>query len=194
MHRFIRPREGTGETALEGPLKSPFPVKGLGHEGPNCTSPEITITSLHLDIVLWVLTAKPALLIELTIPWEEGMSVAYEHKKAKYAELAAECKGAGWSTTIYPWEVGCRGYISTSTIRLLHDVGFSRVQHHRTTKALAEEAEKASFWLWLRRRDKEWGLQGVVGRRSCDRSGGVPGLKRAKHQRWSPAKDPAAVS
>lgn len=40
--------------------------------------PEITITSLRPDIVLWFLIAKPVLLIELTIPWEEGMSAAHE--------------------------------------------------------------------------------------------------------------------
>ncbi len=68
---------------------------------------EIIATSLHPDIVVWSTKAKSVLLIELTIPAEGGMEAAYECKKAKYSELAAECREAGWNTTIYPVEVGC---------------------------------------------------------------------------------------
>ncbi|XP_061130552.1 uncharacterized protein LOC133151488 [Syngnathus typhle] len=37
------------------------------------------------------------MLIELTISWEEGIQAAYEHKAAKYTDLAAECEESGWS-------------------------------------------------------------------------------------------------
>ncbi|KAJ8279317.1 hypothetical protein COCON_G00063830 [Conger conger] len=57
--------------------------------------------------------ARSVHLIELTIPREEGIEAAFERKKAKYSELAAECREAGWKTTIYPVEVGCRGYVGT---------------------------------------------------------------------------------
>lgn len=30
----------------------------------------------------------------------------------------------------------------------------------KQTQDLAEEAEKGSFWLWLRRKDKVWGKEG----------------------------------
>ncbi|KAL7847812.1 hypothetical protein AOLI_G00225300 [Acnodon oligacanthus] len=39
--------------------------------------------------------AKEVLIIELTIPWEEGMSAAYEYKRLKYSDLAAECREGG---------------------------------------------------------------------------------------------------
>ncbi len=68
---------------------------------------EITATPLRPDIVVWSTKAKSVLLIELTIPVEEGIEAAYERKKAKYSELAAECWEAGWKTTIDPVEVGC---------------------------------------------------------------------------------------
>ena len=68
---------------------------------------EITATSLRPDLVVWSTKAKSVLLIELTIPAEEGIEAAYERKKAKYSDLAAECREAGWKTTIYPVEVGC---------------------------------------------------------------------------------------
>ncbi|KAK0150710.1 hypothetical protein N1851_004671 [Merluccius polli] len=118
---------------------------------------EITTTSLRPDIVAWSTKAKAVLLIELTIPAEEGIEAAYERKKAKYSELAAECRIAGWKTTIYPAEVGCRGYVGLSTTRLLRDAGVTGRNLKKAIKELAEEAEKGSFWLWLRRKDKHWG-------------------------------------
>lgn len=57
--------------------------------------------------MLWSAATKSAIFKELTIPWEEGIQAGYERKAAKYSELAAESKEAGWSTTIYPVEVGC---------------------------------------------------------------------------------------
>ncbi|KAJ8397342.1 hypothetical protein AAFF_G00438910 [Aldrovandia affinis] len=58
---------------------------------------EICSTTLRPDVVLWSAAAKSALLIELTVPWEEGLEAAYERKMAKYADLVAECRESGWS-------------------------------------------------------------------------------------------------
>ncbi|TKS75818.1 hypothetical protein D9C73_010021 [Collichthys lucidus] len=106
--------------------------------------------------VAWSTKAKSVLLIELTIPAEESIEAAFEQKKAKYSELAAECQMAGWKTTIYPVEVGCRGYVGLSTTRLLRDAGVPGGNLKKATKELAEEAAKGSFWLWLRRKDRYW--------------------------------------
>ncbi|CAJ1066394.1 hypothetical protein F2P79_020824%2C partial [Xyrichtys novacula] len=101
---------------------------------------EITTTSFRPDIVVGLTKAKSVLLIELKIPAEEGIEAAYERKKAKYSELAAECQEAGWKATIYPVEVGCRGYEGLSTTRLLRDVGVTGGNLKKATKELAEEA------------------------------------------------------
>lgn len=63
------------------------------------------------------------IMAELTVPWEDGLESAFERKKEKYAELAAACIEAGWRAFIYPVEVGCRGFIGTSTQRLLKSLG-----------------------------------------------------------------------
>lgn len=118
---------------------------------------EITTTSLRPDIVVWSTKAKAVLLIELTVPLEEGIEATFERKKTKYSELAAEYREAGWRTTIYPVEVGCRGFVGLSTTHLLRDTGVTGGKLKKATKELAEEAEKGSFWLWLRRKDKCWG-------------------------------------
>ena len=72
---------------------------------------EITQTSLRPDIVMWSTAANKVLIIELTVPWEEGIPVAHEFKRSKYSDLAEECRGGGWSATIHPVEVGCRGFV-----------------------------------------------------------------------------------
>ncbi|KAJ8402646.1 hypothetical protein AAFF_G00367290 [Aldrovandia affinis] len=118
---------------------------------------KITITTLRPDIVVWSTTAKTVLLIKRTVPWEEGVEAAYERKRQKYSNLAAECMEAGWRFVIYPVEVGCRGFVSTSMTRLLRDMGMADAKLRKATKELSEEAEKGSFWLWLRRKDRKWG-------------------------------------
>ena len=118
---------------------------------------EICCTTLRPDMVLWTSVQKRALLVELTVPWEEGLAAAHERKRAKYSDLLAECREAGWSARLYPVEVGARGFVADSTTRLLRDLGLRGTSLQKAIRELAEEAEKASFWLWLRRRDVAWG-------------------------------------
>ncbi len=117
---------------------------------------KICSTNLRPDVVLWSAAVKSVVLIELTVPWEEGLEAAYERKKAKYADLVAECRESGWSVRLYPVEVGARGFVGRSTSCLLKDLGLRGATLSRSTKELSEEAEKAS--LWLKRRDKAWGV------------------------------------
>ncbi len=81
------------------------------------------------------------------VPLFWSMEAAYECMNANYLELAAECRKAGWKTTIYLVEVGCRGYGGLSTTRLLREVGVTGGILKKAIKELAEEAEKGSFWL-----------------------------------------------
>lgn len=94
---------------------------------------------------MWSTKARSIHLIEFTVPLEEGIESAFERKKARYSELAAECREAGWKTNIYPVEVGCRGFLGLSTIRLLREAGVNGGRLRRATRDLAEEAEKGSF-------------------------------------------------
>ena len=63
---------------------------------------DITVTTLRPDIVLWSTSEKRVLLVELTVPWEQNIQEAYERKKARYADLVAECQEKGWRATTYP--------------------------------------------------------------------------------------------
>ena len=159
---FLRQGEPTVRTSKRPPAKLLTPGAAWKMEvdlGRQLHFPqEICSTTLRPDAVLWSAAVKSATLIELTVPWEEGLEAAYERKKAKYADLVAECRESGWSVKLYPVEVGARGFVGRSTSRLLKDLGLRGATLSRSTKELSEEAEKASYWLWLRRQDKAWGV------------------------------------
>lgn len=58
-------------------------------------------------------------IVERTVPWEASVGEAYERKRLKDAEIAAEAKQLGWRTQVLPTEVGCRGFVATSTTKLI---------------------------------------------------------------------------
>ena len=118
--------------------------------------PEIVSTNLRPDLVLWSPSTKTAYIIELTVPWENSVEEAYERKKLRYSELAAEAKQRGWNTKVYPVEVGCRGFVASSTIRLLRELGSHGQALRRTIRAVSEAAERSSQWIWLKRKDPCW--------------------------------------
>ncbi|KAI8499840.1 hypothetical protein Bbelb_221570 [Branchiostoma belcheri] len=57
----------------------------------------------------------------------------------------------------FPVEVGTRGFIiCQSTWRMLGVVGVKGRRRREVTKRVAEEAERASRWLWVKSTDGEW--------------------------------------
>lgn len=89
---------------------------------------------------MWSAVERAVHMTKLTILWDEGMTAAHEREHLKYSELAAECQEAGWSSREYP-----AGLMGSSL--------------QKAVKELGEEAEKASYWLWLRRKESGWGLK-----------------------------------
>ncbi|KAK7944365.1 hypothetical protein WMY93_000093 [Mugilogobius chulae] len=72
------------------------------------------------------------------------MQEAYERKRERYAELAAECRDNGWKTKIYSVEIGCRGFASFSARCFLRDVGYTAGKLKKALKDFGLEAEKAT--------------------------------------------------
>lgn len=56
------------------------------------------------------------------VPEEDAIHEVFERKKLRYTELAAKAEQQGWRAKICPLEVGCRGFMATSTVRLLPSV------------------------------------------------------------------------
>jgi len=118
--------------------------------------PGVVLTALRPDIVLWSTEGKKIILVELTVPWEEGCEVAHERKALKYQSLLQDCKDKGWQAWLFPVEVGCRGFPAKSTWRLLSALGMDERRKKQAVRRMGEEAERASCWIWNRREEESW--------------------------------------
>ena len=118
--------------------------------------PPIVETQLRPDIVIWSEKEKKIAVVELTVPWEERCEASHELKKAKYEELLLECRRKGWSTWNLPVEIGCRGFPAPSMGKTLRILGIQGKARKKASRDIAEAAQRASCWLWLKRGDVEW--------------------------------------
>ena len=121
-----------------------------------CRSTWIGGSYSPLEIALTTNTCKLVYIIELTVPWEDAIEEAYERKKLRYSNLAADAEDRGWNARVLPVEVGCRGFVARSTSKLLREVGVRGQAHRQAIKELANTAERTSHWLWLKRSDTIW--------------------------------------
>ncbi|KAJ8389643.1 hypothetical protein AAFF_G00118800 [Aldrovandia affinis] len=118
--------------------------------------PEIITTNLRPDLVLWSTSQKLLFIVELTVPWEAAVGEAYERKRLKYSDIAAEAEQRGWRAQVLPVEVGCRGFVATSTTKLLKGMGVRGQAFRQAVKSMSEAAEQSSSWLWIKRKDPNW--------------------------------------
>ena len=110
--------------------------------------PEIMVTELRPDIVLWSCSTRRVILGELTVPWEENVQTAHEYKALKYTELVNSCKERGWKVEYYPIEVGCRGYAPRSLHTFLTVLGLARRNRRKVVEELLTTATRSSAWIW----------------------------------------------
>ena len=115
---------------------------------------EIAVTNKRPDIVIWSAKTKQAVLLELTVPWEERIEEAYERKNLKYQELVKDCQQNGWKIWFFAVEVGCRGFVGQSMWRALRAIAITGADRRKLIGCLCKETETASLWLWRRRADK----------------------------------------
>ena len=111
----------------------------------------IAVTTLRPDIVLVSESTKQAVLMELTVPWEDRLEEAFERKLSKYAGLVSDCQQAGWRARCFPVEVGCRGFAARSLARAFSSLGIEGERKRRAIRSTTDAAERASRWLWLKR-------------------------------------------
>ena len=72
-------------------------------------------------------------------------------KLAKYEPLANQLKSQGIRATILAVEVGARGFVGHTIHNTCRQLGLSSRQCTKVARAMAEAAEKASIWIWMRR-------------------------------------------
>ena len=118
--------------------------------------PDVVHTTLRPDVVLFSPEGKKIILVELTVPWEEGCEEAFERKSERYKDLVQDCRDKGWQAWLYPVEVGCRGFPAQSVWKFLTAVGLTGRERKKAVRKLGEAAERASCWIWSRREELSW--------------------------------------
>ena len=117
----------------------------------------VVTTTQRPDLVVWNAEKKHALIMELTVPWEDNFEQAEERKEERYADLIDACKDKGWETEYYHLAVGCRGYVDRKIATLYRNrFGLQSNKVKRLIKDLQEAAEKSSLFVWLKRDDTSW--------------------------------------
>ena len=114
----------------------------------------IISTDLRPDIVLWSDNTRQVAMIELTVPSEERIEEAHERKREKYEDLVASCREKKWKTWLMPVEVGCRGFVGHSLWSALNILGIVGKARRAICEKAAEEAVRASRWIWTKRKEK----------------------------------------
>ncbi len=114
---------------------------------------DVAVTTLRPDMVMLSRSTKTIYIVELTVPWEDRLEISHKLKATKYQDLVDEAHIKGWQATLFPIEVGCRGFPSSSTRYLLKQLGLLPTHLKKAIKAIGATAETCSRWVWLKRRE-----------------------------------------
>jgi hypothetical protein len=126
------------------------------HHLPIIFPTEIYVTDERPDVVIWSATTKTVLLLELTSPSEEAMESANIRKSARYTPLSVLIKLEGWKCSVFPFEVGARGFVGRSTYSMLRQVGFSPHAASKVCKDCSLTAAFCSYSIWNHRVNRKW--------------------------------------
>lgn len=157
---FIKSGEGvSSKRKKQNILSSANDWVVLADVGENSLTFPVSIyaTPLRPDIVLFSLKAKKVIMIELTCPKEERMSISNQIKRDKYTkELVPGCQRNGWQAHLFPVEVGCRGFVSTTFDTCMRSIGMSGSKIKDTKKKCSRASLRCSYNIWLQRKNKEF--------------------------------------
>ena len=67
----------------------------------------IVTTTQRLDLVVWSMNRKHAILLELTVLWEQSILDDESRKETKNKELVKACTEKSWGTEFHHIVVGC---------------------------------------------------------------------------------------
>ena len=76
----------------------------------------LAVSTLRPDILLFSMSTKKVIIIELTCPCEENLSQWHEGKSQKCYPLCCSIRSNGCSVYFYAIEVGTRGFYAESEV------------------------------------------------------------------------------
>lgn len=98
---------------------------------------EITVNNLRPDLVLWSKSCQWVFIVEITVLWEESIDEVLKKIKLRYSNLATETENRSWEEKLRHVEVSSRGFVASSTTRLLTEMGIRGQAQSKAVKALA---------------------------------------------------------
>ena len=118
--------------------------------------PEILSTNLRPDMIIWSVSLKRVILLELTCPAEENFAYASARKLDRYDELLELIRRAGWDPSLYPFEVGARGFVASSVFKCISVLGLKPAAKKHLIKALGSVVARCSYTIYLSKDSRSW--------------------------------------
>ena len=106
-------------------------------------------------------------MLELTCPQEEGIDTSNYLKSGKYLHLVADGRASGWTGSIHAFEVGCRGFVAKSTMKLLRDLGFSSSDQRAINEQLGVTVLRCTYFIFCSRNRQQWDNRPLL---ACNRT------------------------
>ena len=117
---------------------------------------EIAASAQRPDIVIYSLSLRKVLLIELTVPLEDRVAAAHTIKTTRYASLLSACESNGFGVFHFPVEVGSRGFVARSLLDCLRQLGFPPALRRKVRNECSRVALRSSYIIYLRRAIDLW--------------------------------------
>ena len=112
----------------------------------------LTYTDLWPDLVVYSNLTRTAILVELTVCFEDNFDDARARKEAKYADLVDEIEENGFVVDLVTVEVGARGFVQYDSFRRLNNLlGVSQKDLLNHLVEVSKVTIKNSFHIWTLR-------------------------------------------
>ena len=118
---------------------------------------EIAATIQRPDIVIFSISRKTVVMLELTVPLEDNISAAHKRKEENYEDLVSSCEQNGYKTHFFAVEVGCLGYCPHSLLHCFESLGLPKSTARQIRSEASRTALRSSYILFLRRGIPTWG-------------------------------------
>ena len=117
---------------------------------------EIATSAQRPDIVIYSLSLRKVILIELTVPLEDRVATAHTIKTTGYASRLSARESNGFGVFHFPVEVGSRGFVARSLLDCLRQLGFPPVLRRKVRNECSRVALRSSYIIYLRRAIDLW--------------------------------------
>ena len=128
--------------------------------------PHVHVTNLRPDLFIVSESAKVAILLELTCPWDGNIVRSHEFKREKYAPLVGDLSRT-FTVFYFPIEVSVRGQVSKGNRMRFKSFLYRCCQDPRKThttimKLTSRSALLISFNIFCARKEPSWTSPGLL--------------------------------